>query len=137
MLRDAHPLLLALLLALSACASSSGGAGVGVAPVSTGRHGPGPASRGRPTDPATALLRAGTGDAITTAEARAMFGAPDVDRRDGVGALLVWTLPTCALTLGFAHDRLQSVTPGPRRTGEAAPSLQTCLAEAHARAAAS
>lgn len=88
-------------------------------------------------DPTTALLRAGTADAITTAEARSLFGPPDVDRRDGAGALLVWTFPTCALTLGFANDRLRTVEPGPRRTGEAAPTLQACIAEARTRGATS
>ena len=66
-----------------------------------------------------------------------MFGPPDVERRDGAGALLVWTLPSCALTLGFANDRLRTVEPGPRRTGEMAPTLQACVTEARARAATS
>jgi hypothetical protein len=88
-------------------------------------------------DATTALLRAGTADAITIAQARALFGAPDVDRRDGVGALQVWTLPSCALTLGFANDRLRTVEPGPRRSGEPPPSLQTCIAEARSRGATS
>lgn len=98
------------------------------------RRAPAPALR---SDPATALLRAGTADAITIAEARALFGAPDVERHDGVGALLVWTTPGCALTLGFANGRLRSVDPGPRRTGDPAPALQTCIAETRQRAPAS
>lgn len=115
-------------LLLAACAS---GAPPPVRPVGAPR----PVARApqpRP-DPTTALLRAGTADAITTTQARAMFGPPDIERRDGAGALLVWTLPSCALTLGFANDRLRTVEPGPRRTGDAAPSLQTCITEARGR----
>lgn len=113
---------------------------MGPAPVSSGvsgRSAPSASARGARLDPATALLRAGTADAITSAEARALFGPPDVERRDGAGALMVWTLPTCALTLGFANDRLRSVEPGARRTGAAAPTLQACIAEARTRGAAS
>lgn len=118
-----------LLLAatLGACATAAG-----PAPVNASQRPVAATVRARP-DPSTALLRAGTADAIGVAEAKAMFGPPDVERRDGAGALLVWTLPTCALTLGFANERLQTVTPGPRRTGDPAPSLQACVAEARAR----
>ena len=120
----------ALVLLLAACASS------GPAPVSGGA----PPARARSHTPpahldaASALARAGASDAITTAQAKALFGAPEVERRDGVGALLVWTTPGCALTLGFANDRLRTVEPGPRRTGDAAPTVQQCLAELRARA---
>ena len=117
---------------LAACATAS--------PVPTSAPMPNVARRGHappPTrtrlDATNALLRAGTADAITAAEARALFGPPDVDRRDGIGALQVWTLPSCALTLGFANDRLRTVEPGPRRTGDATPSLQACIAEARTR----
>ena len=130
-MRHALPALLAALV-LTACASS------GPAPVSGGAS-----ARTRThaapvrLDAASALARAGTADAITTAQARTMFGAPEVERRDGVGALLVWTTPGCALTLGFANDRLRTVEPGPRRTGDAAPTVQQCLAELRARTPAS
>lgn len=120
--------------ALAACASTGPSA-----PIAAGglRARP-PSPHARPHgDPATALLRAGATDAISPDDARAMFGPPDVDRRDGAGALLVWTLPHCALTLGFANDRLRTAEPGPRRTGEMAPTLQACIAEARARAASS
>ncbi|MDX2235268.1 MAG: hypothetical protein NW200_12290 [Hyphomonadaceae bacterium] len=123
---------LASALVLASCAAT------GPAPVGAGGpRRPVAAAPSARLDPAAALLRPGAADATTIAEARAMFGPPDVDRRDGVGALQVWTLPTCALTLGFANDRLRTVEPGPRRTGAPAPSLQTCIAEARARAAAS
>ena len=126
-------LVVAAAIALSACASTGPSA-----PVANGvRVRPTVASARAHGDPANALLRAGATDAITTAEARAMFGPPDVDRRDGAGALLVWTLRNCALTLGFANDRLRTVEPGPRRTGDMAPTLQACLAEARSRGATS
>lgn len=123
----------AALLLLSACAASS------PAPVSAGVSArPAPrAAAGPRLEAANALARAGAADAITTAQARALFGAPDVDRRDGIGALMVWTTPGCALALGFANDRLVTVGPGPRRTGDRAPSVAECLAELRARGAAS
>lgn len=120
----------AALLLLAACASSS------PAPVSSaGSVRPTlRASAGPRLDAASALARAGAADAITTTQARALFGAPDVDRRDGIGALLVWSTPGCALALGFVNDRLATVEPGPRRTGDRAPSVAECLAELRARA---
>jgi hypothetical protein len=80
-----------------------------------------------------ALAAPGTPGAATLAEVVRLLGAPDVERRDGAGALLTWRLDSCALVLGFAADRLSSVSPGPRRIGEAAPALETCIAEAQAR----
>ena len=119
-------------LATSGCAS-------GVVDPSILRTGAPPPVRARtqaPVDATTALLRAGTPDAISAAQARALLGPPDVERREGVGALLVWTGSSCALALGFAKDRLSTVEPGPRRTGDPAPGLQVCLAEIRARRAA-
>lgn len=119
-----------ILLLLTAACASAGPAPVsgGVSPARTRSHAP-----TVHVGAASALARAGTPDAITTAEARTLFGAPDVERRDGVGALLVWTTPGCALTLGFANDRLRTVEPGPRRTGDPAPNVQQCLTELRAR----
>lgn len=120
---------LAAIALLNACAASS------PAPVSAGVSTPrAPAAR---LDAETALSRAGAPNAISTAQARALLGAPDVERRDGVGALMVWTTRGCALALGFANDRLATVEPGPRRTGEPAPSLAQCLGELRDRAATS
>ncbi len=62
-----------------------------------------------------------------------MLGPPDVDRRDGAGALLTWRLSGCALVLGFAHDRLTSTAPMPRQTGAPTPSVAQCVDEARAR----
>ncbi|MBL8559547.1 MAG: hypothetical protein JNM47_12545 [Hyphomonadaceae bacterium] len=122
---------MAALMLLAACASSN------PAPISTGASARAPArtTTAPRLDAANALARAGAADAITTAQARALFGEPDVERRDGIGALMVWTTPGCALALGFAHDRLTTVEPGPRRTGDRAPGLTECLAEMRARSA--
>lgn len=120
-----------LAAALAACASTA------PAPIATGAaHRSRPAASAVRLDAANALSRAGAPDAISTAQARAIFGAPDVERRDGVGALMIWTTEGCALTLGFAHDRLSTVEAGPRRTGERAPGLPECLAQLRARPAA-
>ena len=124
-------LTVALAALLAGCASGVVPAGPVGAPA-----GPVRGARGAPAmsgDLTSVLLRAGTANAITTSQARQLLGPPDVERRDGAGALMVWTLPSCALTLGFANDRLRTVDPGPRRTGDPAPGLQTCVAEAHAR----
>ncbi|MBT9444501.1 MAG: hypothetical protein IV086_02240 [Hyphomonadaceae bacterium] len=129
-MRQTFAPILAILLA--ACASS------GPAPISSGTSGPRvhgrPAPSGR-LDVANALASAGASNAITTAQARTLFGPPDVERRDGAGAMMVWTTPGCAFTLGFANDRLKLVEPGPRRTGDRAPSVPECLAELRARPA--
>ncbi|MDZ4776235.1 MAG: hypothetical protein SGJ23_05555 [Alphaproteobacteria bacterium] len=124
---------MAALFLLAACATSS------PAPVSTGGsvRPPPRTSTGPRLEAANALARAGAADAITTAQARTLFGAPDVERRDGIGALMIWTTPGCALALGFANDRLATVEPGPRRTGDRAPGIAECLAELRARAATS
>ncbi len=67
-----------------------------------------------------------------------MFGAPDITRREGAGAALTYRLESCALLLLFAADehnqmRLTEVHPSARRSGEPAPSLETCAAEVAAR----
>lgn len=127
-MRQTFAPILALLLA--ACASS------GPVPISSATSGPRVQGRSAPSarlDVANALASAGAANAITTAQARTLFGAPDVERRDGAGAMMVWTTPVCAFTLGFANDRLKVVEPGPRRTGDRAPSVAECLAELRAR----
>lgn len=86
-----------------------------------------------PADPIAALSRFGQADSLTTRQAAALLGPPDVDRRDGVGALLTWRLPSCALVLGFANDRLVSADPAPPRAGDARPTAAQCLSEARAR----
>lgn len=62
-----------------------------------------------------------------------MFGKPDVERRDGAGALLTWRAERCALILGFSSERLQTAVAGPARTGERAPGLAECVAAVRSR----
>jgi hypothetical protein len=92
-----------------------------------------PSATRAPLDAAAQLARAGQADAITPREAGMLLGPPDVERREGAGALLTWRLESCALVLSFTGDRLQSVSPGPRRSGAPAPSIETCVSEAQAR----
>lgn len=84
-------------------------------------------------DPVAALSRLGAPDSINTRQAASLLGPPDVDRRDGAGALLTWRLSTCALVLGFANDRLTSTVPMARQSGAPAPSVAACVNEARAR----
>jgi hypothetical protein len=117
-----------VLVLLAGCAAGPAGPTV--------PKGPAPPTRGRPAatlDPATALAKAGRLDAPSIAEALAMFGKPDVERRDGAGALLTWRAGRCALILGFASERLQTAIAGPPRTGEAAPALAECIAAVRSR----
>ena len=125
-------------LAVSACAAGApapvidaqGRTGSAITPGQTRTAGPAIVV---PADAVGALSRPGGADAITTRQAALMLGPPDVDRRDGAGALLTWRLPTCALVLGFANDRLISTAPAARQTGAPGPSLAQCVNEAQAR----
>lgn len=70
----------------------------------------------------------------TPAAVRARLGDPDVARAEGLGALWTYRLPHCALFL-FFHDgprglRVMGAATGPRRRGEAAPTVPACLASA-------
>jgi hypothetical protein len=70
----------------------------------------------------------------------AALGRPDVDRREGAGAMLAWRLPDCALALGFAADvrgslRLSLVQADAPRPGSPMPSISQCVASARARQA--
>jgi hypothetical protein len=67
------------------------------------------------------------------AEARIRLGAPDIARREAGGAVWTYTRPNCALFLFFRPSgreglRVVGANAGPRRRGEAAPSVETCLA---------
>ena len=86
------------------------------------------------------LARAGQRDAPGPDAIIAALGAPDVDRREGAGAMLSWRLPNCALALGFAADargalRLAMVLADAPRPGLAKPTPDACAAEAQARSA--
>lgn len=116
-------------LLLAACATAA-------PPPSTTPRQPAPSST--PTRGYELLSAAGRNDAPTQAEIERVFGAPDIVRRDGAGAALTYRMDHCALLLVFAADarnamRLAEAHPGPRRGGEATPSLEQCAAEASAR----
>ncbi len=66
------------------------------------------------------------------------LGAADITRHDGAGVALTYRLDHCALLLLFTADtrntmRLAEADASPRRAGDAAPTLDQCVAEAHAR----
>jgi hypothetical protein len=86
------------------------------------------------------LVRQGQPNAPTLGEVESRLGAADVARREAAGALLTYRLDTCGLVLLFEADgsnllRLRAAAPGPRRAGDAVPSLETCAAELEARRA--
>jgi hypothetical protein len=88
---------------------------------------------------ASMLQAAGRADAPSQAMVERAFGAPDLTRRDGAGAAATYRLDTCALLLLFTPDargdmRLAEAHASARRSGEAAPGLEQCAAEAEARA---
>jgi hypothetical protein len=83
------------------------------------------------------LSAAGRADAPTQSEIERLLGAPAISRQDGAGAALTYRLERCALLLVFAADarnamRLAEAHPSARRSGEAAPTLNECAAEANA-----
>lgn len=117
---------------LAACATSSPPA---VSSPVQSSSAPTPVTRNWASD---VFASAGTARAPARAEVERQFGTPDVARQDGAGATLTYRLPTCALMMLFTADargelRLAQANAGPRRTGEAAPSLDQCAAEAAAR----
>jgi len=84
------------------------------------------------------LSQAGAAQAPSLDEVERRLGHADIARRDGAGAILTYRLEGCALALLFTADarnvlRLSEVQPGPRRAGEAAPSLEACAAAAERR----
>ncbi|MGQ0531603.1 MAG: hypothetical protein ACT4OF_02800 [Caulobacteraceae bacterium] len=122
---------LAASLMVVACATSAPSAPA----VSTAPIAPAAASSSRQ---AQMLRAAGAADAPTRAEIERVFGSADIVRQDGAGAALTYRLETCALLLLFATDsrnqlRLAEAHPSARNSGEAAPSLDQCAAEASAR----
>jgi hypothetical protein len=84
------------------------------------------------------LASAGRADAPNQAAIERILGAPDIARQDGAGAALTYRLESCALLLVLSGDarnelRLAEAHATARRPGQAAPSLETCAAEADAR----
>jgi hypothetical protein len=119
-------------LFLAACATAPTTA---TAPTAAANNAAPPPSR------LTRLLTAAGGpDAPTLQVMQQELGEPDVSRQDGAGTALTYRLQTCALLLLFTADasnaqRLAEAHPGPRRTGQEAPTLAQCAAEANARPA--
>ena len=66
------------------------------------------------------------------AEARIRLGEPDVARREAGGAVWTYARPSCALFVYFRPEggrmRVWGAAAGPRRRGEAAPAVESCLA---------
>jgi hypothetical protein len=129
-------LFLSAALLLSACA----GAPPAPRPVA-GPFAPAIADRAPDNETAAAALaRAGQPNALTLDQAAALFGPPDLERRDGLGVFQTYRLATCALLLAFAVDargvqRLRSAQAGIRRAGDPPPDPQTCFAAASNRRA--
>ena len=64
--------------------------------------------------------------------ARTRLGEPDVARREAAGALWTYRKSDCVLFVYLADKgeglKVTGVSAGARRAGEAAPSVETCLA---------
>lgn len=125
-----HIALLAALLVLFACATPP--------PPSPAATTAAPPPAAAPSRVSQLLAAAGAPNAPTQAEVERILGHADIARQDGAGAALTYRLEHCALLLLFAADagnalRLAEAHPSARRSGEAAPSLAQCAAEASAR----
>jgi len=75
--------------------------------------------------------------ALSEAQARARLGAPDIARSEGSGAMWTYRLPDCALFVFFRSAagqplRVSGASAGPRRRGQAPPSVEACIAEVRA-----
>jgi len=74
---------------------------------------------------------------LTVKEVRARLGEPDVANGDGAGALWTYRLPECAVLVFFEDKgrglKVAGAEASPRRRGEAAPALETCLAGTETR----
>src|SRR5262245_31148033 len=64
-----------------------------------------PVAAAAPSTPGALLAQAGRPDAPTLAALTRTFGRPDLERREGAGAILTYRLETCALVLVFAADQ--------------------------------
>ena len=112
----------------------------GCASTATTNAGPAPTPvAAAPATPGTMLSRAGQADAPTLAALQSAFGTPDLERREGAGAILTYRLDSCALVLVFVADprnefRLSEASAQPARPELQAPSLADCAAAAEARA---
>lgn len=126
------PILAVAAALLSACASAPPPAPSTPAPAASVATAP------APSRVALMLGAAGRADAPTQQAVESLLGRPDLARQDGAGAALTYRYGQCALLLLFTADarnamRLVEAHAGPRRSGEAAPTLEQCAAEADAR----
>jgi len=127
----------ALCIALSACASTPAPAPQPSTPPAAQPTAP----TAPPRSPLADLLdNAGHANAPDMATVQHAFGAADILRQEGAGALLTYRLDTCALLLVFAADahntmRLSEAHAEARHNGAAAPTLDQCATEASARVA--
>jgi hypothetical protein len=69
------------------------------------------------------------------AQVRARLGAPDVAREEGAGGLWTYRFHSCALLVFFRREggqplKVSGFSAGPRRRGQAAPSVDGCMAQA-------
>lgn len=69
------------------------------------------------------------------AQVRARLGAPDVARAEGAGGLWTYRFRNCALLVFFKREdgqplKVSGFSAGPRRRGQAAPSIDGCMAQA-------
>ncbi|MBL8549861.1 MAG: hypothetical protein JNJ73_07730 [Hyphomonadaceae bacterium] len=123
-----------------AVAAVAGGVlgGCAATTTTTATVAPTPAAAPAPTPLATLLARAGQADAPSLTALSRTFGQPDVQRREGAGAILTYRLESCALVLVFAADgrnefRLSEASAQPARAEAQAPELAECAAAAEAR----
>ncbi|CAN5312932.1 hypothetical protein BH11PSE2_BH11PSE2_00190 [soil metagenome] len=82
---------------------------------------------------AAAQLTAANLTGLTEAAAKEKLGAPDVARREAGGALWTYRKEGCVLFVYLVDKgqglQVSGLSTGPRRTGEAAPSVEVCLAQ--------
>jgi hypothetical protein len=69
------------------------------------------------------------------AQVRARLGAPDVARAEGAGGLWTYRFRGCALMVFFRREggqvlRVSGFSAGPRRRGQATPTVDGCMAQA-------
>ena len=113
-------------------------AGCATATTTSSNVSPTPAATAAPSTPGALLAQAGRPDAPTLAALTRTFGRPDLERREGAGAILTYRLDSCALVLVFAADarnefRLSEASAQPAAPEMQAPQLEDCAAAAEAR----
>lgn len=73
-------------------------------------------------------------DGLREAAVRAKLGDPTLARTEGAGAFWTYRLPSCALFVYFADEgpglRVTGVAAGPRRHGDPAPEVLSCIDQA-------